>query len=56
MGKRNGIPVFAALRHVSVKIAVEESRLLGYKIPVRTSRETHYVSAKEHNQLMLCKI
>jgi hypothetical protein len=34
----------------------EEWRLLGYKIPVRTSQETGYVSATEHSQLMLCKI
>jgi hypothetical protein len=34
----------------------EESRLLGYKIPVRTSQETHYVSATELSRLMLCKI
>jgi hypothetical protein len=32
-----------------------ERRLLGYKNPVRTSQETHYVSATEANQLMLCK-
>jgi hypothetical protein len=34
----------------------EECRLLGYKTPVRTSQETHYVSATESSQLMLCKI
>jgi hypothetical protein len=34
----------------------EECRLLGYKNPVRTSQETHYVSATETSQLMLCKI
>jgi hypothetical protein len=34
----------------------EECRLLGYKNPVRTSQETHYVSATEFSQLMLCKI
>jgi hypothetical protein len=34
----------------------EECRLLGYKNPVRTSQETHYISAKQPNQLMLCKI
>jgi hypothetical protein len=34
----------------------EEWRLVGYKNPVRTSRETHYVSATEPSQLMLCKI
>jgi hypothetical protein len=34
----------------------EEWRLLGYKNSVRTSQETHYVSATESSQLMLCKI
>jgi hypothetical protein len=34
----------------------EECRLLRYKNPVRTSQETHYVSATESNQLMLCNI
>jgi hypothetical protein len=34
----------------------EECRLLGYKNPVRTSQETHYVSATEPNRLLLCKI
>jgi hypothetical protein len=34
----------------------EECRLLGYKNPVRTSQETHYFSATESSQLMLCKI
>jgi hypothetical protein len=34
----------------------EECRLLGYKNPVRTSQETHYVSATESSRLMLCKI
>jgi hypothetical protein len=34
----------------------EECRPLGYKIPVRTSQETHYVSATEPSRLMLCKI
>jgi hypothetical protein len=34
----------------------EECRLLGYKPPVRTSQETHYVSATEPSQLMLCKV
>jgi hypothetical protein len=33
----------------------EECRLLGYKNPVRTSQEIHYVSTTESNQLMLCK-
>jgi hypothetical protein len=34
----------------------EECRLLGYKNPVHTSQETHYVSATEPSWLMLCKI
>jgi hypothetical protein len=34
----------------------EEFRLLGYKIPVRTSQETHYFSAAEPSRLILCKI
>jgi hypothetical protein len=34
----------------------EECRLLGYENPVRTSQETHYVSATESTRLMLCKI
>jgi hypothetical protein len=33
----------------------EDCRLLGYKTPVRTSQETHYVSATEYSRLMLCK-
>jgi hypothetical protein len=34
----------------------EEWRFLGYKNPVRTSQETHYISVTESSQLMLCKI
>jgi hypothetical protein len=34
----------------------EECRLLGYKTPVRTSQETHYLSVTESSRLMLCKI
>jgi hypothetical protein len=34
----------------------EECRLLGYKNPVLTSQETHYVSTTELSRLMLCKI
>jgi hypothetical protein len=34
----------------------EECRPLGYKNPVRTSQETHYVSVAESSRLMLCKI
>jgi hypothetical protein len=37
-------------------IDYEEWRPLGYKNPVRTSQETHYVSTTESSQLMLCKI
>jgi hypothetical protein len=33
-----------------------EECLLGYKTPVRTSQETHYVSATEPSRVMLCKI
>jgi hypothetical protein len=33
-----------------------ECRLLGYKTPIRTSQETHYVSATESSRLMLCKV
>jgi hypothetical protein len=34
----------------------EECRLLGYKNPVRTSQETHYVSPIESSRLLLWKI
>jgi hypothetical protein len=34
----------------------EKCRMLEYKNPVDTAQETHYVSATEHSQLMLCKI
>jgi hypothetical protein len=34
----------------------EECRFLGYKNPVRTSQETHYVSTTDPSRLMLCKI
>jgi hypothetical protein len=34
----------------------EECRLLGYKNPVPTSQETHYISIIELNRLMLCNI
>jgi hypothetical protein len=33
-----------------------EECILGYRTPVRTSQETHYVSTTESSQLMLCKI
>jgi hypothetical protein len=36
-------------------IRYEECRLLGYRNPVRTSQETHYVSTTEPSQSMLCK-
>jgi hypothetical protein len=34
----------------------EECRLLGYRTPVLTAQETHYVSATGPSRLMLCKI
>jgi hypothetical protein len=34
----------------------EECRLLGYKNPVHTSQETHYISVTESSPLMLRKI
>jgi hypothetical protein len=34
----------------------KKCRPLGYRNPVRTSLETHYVSATEPSRLMLCKI
>jgi hypothetical protein len=34
----------------------EECRPLGYKNPVHTSQQTHYISVTESSQLMLCKI
>jgi hypothetical protein len=34
----------------------EECRLLGYKIPVRTSQETNYVSNAGPSRLMICTI
>jgi hypothetical protein len=34
----------------------EECRLLGYRSPVRTSQETHYVSVTGSSPLVLCKI
>jgi hypothetical protein len=37
-------------------VMTEEYHLLEYRNPVRTSQETHYVSATELSQLMLCKI
>jgi hypothetical protein len=44
------------LTHLHTGVAYEERRLLGYKNPVRTSHETHYVSARDPSRLMLCKI
>jgi hypothetical protein len=37
-------------------VRFEVCTAVGYKNPVRTSYETHYVSATESSQLMLCKI
>jgi hypothetical protein len=34
----------------------EECRIPGYKIPLRTSQETHYISSTEPSRLVLCKI
>jgi hypothetical protein len=34
----------------------EEYLLLGYKNPVRTSQESHYISATEPSRLIVCKI
>jgi hypothetical protein len=34
----------------------EEYRLLGYRHPVRTSQETHYIFTTKPSRLMLCKI
>jgi hypothetical protein len=33
-----------------------EECILGYKKPLRTSQETHYISATESSQLTFCKI
>jgi hypothetical protein len=41
---------------VKPQILCEECRLLRYKIPFRTSQETHYISATEASRLMLRKI
>jgi hypothetical protein len=34
----------------------EKCRVMGYKKPVHTSQETHYISTTEPSRLMLCKI
>jgi hypothetical protein len=39
----------------SKPMELEECRLLGYKNPVRTSQETHYVSTAESSRLNLHK-
>jgi hypothetical protein len=44
------------LSYNNVSDDYEECHLLGYKNPVRTSQETHYVSTAESSPLMLCKI
>jgi hypothetical protein len=49
-------PVLYAHRRDSHGGDYEECRLLGYKNPVRTSQETHHVSATDSTQLMLCMI
>jgi hypothetical protein len=47
---------FEAFTAVIMKGNYEECRLPGYKTAVRTSQKTHYYSAIESSQLMLCKI
>jgi hypothetical protein len=34
-------------KHIMSALQSRASRLLGYKNPIRTSQETHYVSARE---------
>jgi hypothetical protein len=46
----------ATLECCQTYIFIEECHHLGHKNPVRTSQETHYISATESSQLMLCKI
>jgi hypothetical protein len=41
---------------VLTAVTMKNGRFLGYKNPVRTSQETHYVSTTESSQLMLCTI
>jgi hypothetical protein len=63
--KGHGVCLFACFVYDSCSLSFgsdskrlhnEECRLLGYKYPVHTSQETHYVSTTESSQLMLCKI
>jgi hypothetical protein len=49
------IPV-ATFKEVNTGGDYEECHLLGYKNPVRTSQETHYVSATKPSRLILYKI
>jgi hypothetical protein len=44
-----------SVRTVKFKV-FEECRLLGYKNPVLTSQETHYVSVTKQSPFLLCKI
>jgi hypothetical protein len=53
---RTGRELATGSRNSFVSRDYEECRLLGYKNPVRTSQETHYISTTESSQLMLCKI
>jgi hypothetical protein len=46
-------PIKMALARTEGKDRGEEFRLLRYKKPVRTSQETHYVSATDSSLLML---
>jgi hypothetical protein len=55
-GEQNISKVWKVPRHCPFERDYEECRRLGYNNTVRTSQETHYVSATEPSQLMLCKI
>jgi hypothetical protein len=47
---------YCYVRYEVLTGVTEECRLLGYKNPVRTSQEIHYVSSTQSSYLMLCKI
>jgi hypothetical protein len=50
------LSVTSRLPHSPEQSPHRECRLLEHKTPVRTSQETHYISATESSQLMRCKI
>jgi hypothetical protein len=50
------IKLYVVRCEIFVNCDYDEWRLLGYKNPVCTSQETHYLSATEFSRLMLCKI